>query len=111
MERCCRVADGGSLILVGDLIQPPVALLETLKSQVGKGEPRRGHVGGLSNGQSDAAKLKQVRGGGEAKVDIDAASHRRLLGAIEVPARARRSDDGDVDTLRAAPSTHAGASR
>ena len=106
----CLVGHAGSLVVVRVLVQPPIPLLQALQRQLGEGKPRHGHVGRTSNVEGDAAKLEQIRGGREAEIHIDAAAHRRLLGPIEVPAPTWRGEDGDVDTLRAAPSTHARAS-
>jgi hypothetical protein len=79
------------------LTAPLVALKQHLEGPSRRVEPRARRIRRLALGQRQPTELKQVRGGSEAEIEIDAALEARDDSLVERPHASGRPHDPEVD--------------
>ena len=74
-----------TLVAIGGVIDPVIALFKRLERKTGEAEPGRTHLSLLADRQIQAANREQVGGWAEVKIDVLAARNIGTLDAIEKP--------------------------
>jgi len=92
-----------TLITVDDVVYSLVHLLEWLKRESRKAQPRGFHLGLLTNRQVESTDGKEICRWAKVKVQIDASRHLRALSPIDAPGSGSVNGHPDTDGLVTEP--------
>src|SRR5204863_8073930 len=92
-----RIVESGHFVPVSELRSSLGALKKQVERAGRNIKPGNRGVGCLALGQSQAAKLEQVRSGREAEVEIDTCLEPRNDGAVAGPGAVSRARDVELD--------------